>query len=959
MRANHASWATQSLVLPACFMFLVLATAPISCYMPPSTTLRYHHTRHAGSLPCREHRSSKSHLQFACQDTDLGTIVVPSEVTHLSFLNVPTAYLNNSIFINTTLLREISWRGSGIKKIQQNALRNLSILENLDLSNNEIESLFVKTFESLSALKVLNLTQNKLHDFPHGLFENLANLETLSLNDNEFHVIPFQIFAPLQNLVTLDMSNNMMTSIENEFFMPNKKLKFINLNGNKLTKVHRAFTNMENLEKIELSNNSLTDITRNVYEGLHNLLYLNLGGNLIKAISSDSFRDLNRLVWLNLSDNPIVEFPDKLFLTCSSLETLLLDQTSLQELLSTDFKGLANLQSFSAKNNIYLRKMDDFILNQTPKLQYIDISNNNLTLLPKSMSKLEGITMLNMENNPWACDCRMLWFVEWSRKLNLTPSALQCGSNNPHEHARHNNMLLTLRSLNCKPTDFVSSTPTQLYPLEADAFLECNFIGSPAPSIIWVTPTSLVLHWNLHGVPTSLKHPQAHYSNLSMISNEDKARIQVLENGTLHIQNIMRSDCGHYTCFASNPLANATSHVTLHIDPITIYRIKIHSLLVGAVAAVLFLLLTLFVQLLRYIFHRVSWCRGCCCCRRDRVSPKAKHIYQMLENIEHYKTQQLERLRENYTLQVHRIKDNCAQQVEWIQTSYQGQVKHFKDIRDIGTNHITTIRDQYYDQVKRVRDYSAGQLNWVRENYVFQRNRIRKFSAHQVLRFRESYKYQQQTLNKLLENLPNLYLENCRSGSCGRTDSVALDSEASDIDIYIKAKINHLTMAMCEASMSEDTQSHLSLYYTPTELSESPHLSSGVLYINDMSTKTFNFDFGQDPHDFSFEPQTSPYFIPMARRSKKSKQSFYPTEDDPCAVFRSFKNQLDCGENRCASDVVVERGTEEEAAILLPSETLSSSLPELRASKSGDYVSVSVQLENNSSKSKLKHETAL
>jgi hypothetical protein len=54
----------------------------------------------------------------------------------------------------------------------------------------------------------------------------------------------------------------------------------------------------------------------------------------------------------------------------------------------------------------------------------------------------------------------------------------------------------------------------------------------------------------------------------------------------------------------------------------------------------------------------------------------------------------------------------------------------------------------------------------VRENYVFQRNKIRKFSAHQVLRFREGYKYQQQTLNKVLENLPSLYFENCR----GRID---------------------------------------------------------------------------------------------------------------------------------------------------------------------------------------------
>lgn len=73
--------------------------------------------------------------------------------------------------------------------------------------------------------------------------------------------------------------------------------------------------------------------------------------------------------------------------------------------------------------------------------------------------------------------------------------------------------------------------------------------------------------------------------------------------------------------------------------------------------------------------------------------------------------------------------------------------------------------------MKRVREYSTSQLNWVRENYVFQRNKIRKFSAHQVLRLREGYKYQQQTLNKVLENLPSFYFENCR----GRTDDEEVD----------------------------------------------------------------------------------------------------------------------------------------------------------------------------------------
>lgn len=71
----------------------------------------------------------------------------------------------------------------------------------------------------------------------------------------------------------------------------------------------------------------------------------------------------------------------------------------------------------------------------------------------------------------------------------------------------------------------------------------------------------------------------------------------------------------------------------------------------------------------------------------------------MLDNIESYKSQQLERLRENYTQQVHRIKDNCAQQVEWIRESYEGQMRHIRDIRDYGTSHLTALRDQYYEQV--------------------------------------------------------------------------------------------------------------------------------------------------------------------------------------------------------------------------------------------------------------------
>lgn len=51
--------------------------------------------------------------------------------------------------------------------------------------------------------------------------------------------------------------------------------------------------------------------------------------------------------------------------------------------------------------------------------------------------------------------------------------------------------------------------------------------------------------------------------------------------------------------------------------------------------------------------------------------------------------------------------------MEWIQNSYQSQSKHLKDFRDIGTQHLTTLRDQYYDQVIYVKQYNFCNAKFV------------------------------------------------------------------------------------------------------------------------------------------------------------------------------------------------------------------------------------------------------
>lgn len=149
-----------------------------------------------------------------------------------------------------------------------------------------------------------------------------------------------------------------------------------------------------------------------------------------------------------------------------------------------------------------------------------------------------------------------------------------------------------------------------------------------------------------------------------------------------------------------------------------------------------------------------------------------------------------------------------------------------------------------------MRDYSTTQLNWVRENYIFQRNKIRKFSAHKVLQLRETYKYQQQTLNKVLENLPSLYFENCRAGTCGKADSIVFDPcDMDSIDMYFKSKLDMLPVI--ENTKSELIQSKLSLYYTPTER------SLGSRYDDDLAGVHINYIEDEPIPELQFGPMHS------------------------------------------------------------------------------------------------------
>ncbi|CAG9797587.1 unnamed protein product [Chironomus riparius] len=771
---------------------------------------------------------------------------------------------SSDVFNNLSQLTVLDLSNNTINDIPRHIFYALGNLIQLNMANNKLFVLPYQAFESMMSVEIIDLSNNLLVSFLDNFFIHNFNLKVLHLQNNRLHGINKNSLYGLKELHTLDLSNNKIIHIDRNAFDTLDGLKYLNLSNNGIEELsHIVFLQLKQLKTIDLSFNHLYNLPLGIFANQHQLIEIFMDNTKIQKLSN----------WISRTNSNVTVSKEVL----KNLKYLSLrNSTNLKSVESCFFYNLPSVEKLYITNSqvTFLPKG----IGEMNQLVELDVSNNRLEFIPNGIQHLVNLKILNLLNNDLLCDCHMVWMLSWINELQaknktlpydlLRLSELKCRNGYPGD------ILRILKHINCVAPFLISSTPDQEYQIFTDAILECSFAGAPGPEIVWRTPKGIILRHNDNYEidPTAkfqldqhhrsvLKETIENARNQQNSDTENKHEsidtriwqgpgITLLENGFLKVHNVSRHDTGLYSCFAVNIMGNATKDVRLLIDPIIFYRVKIGGLVTGAICALGFLILTLLFQLIRKIFIRFRIidliCMNCCsyCYKSDKTKTKARQVYAMLDSIEHYKSQQLERLRENYAQQVHRIKENCTQQCDWIQNSYSSQTKNLRDIRDIGSHHISAMREQYTDQVKRVREYSTGQLNWVRENYVFQRNKIRKFSAHQVLRLREGYKYQQQTLNKVLENLPSFYFENCR----GRAeDEVNVTDEA--FEVYLKSKIEKLAKLDTQNldlkspdyhehfSAKSIDESKASVYFTPNDGHLSPQPSElspiHVNYIND------------------------------------------------------------------------------------------------------------------------------
>lgn len=523
---------------------------------------------------------------------------------NVTLRNVQAAAIPVAALEASTKLQTLVWASSGIESVEPGVFRATALLEQLDLGDNRLAKLPSDVFHPLHQLQYLNLTGNRLIALPEMLFYGLDSLQEIYLAGNMLSVLPYQVFALAKELAKLDLSGNLLVSLPDYSFRPNEQLKNLWLAGNRLTKLPSLlFSGLTQLKLLDLSNNEIDALPRGLFHSLTALEYLNLKNNPIGRLTDITFQGLGNLKWLDISHLQISSLPVNVWRPISKLKTLLLSGTKLENLRNKNLAGLAELEVLEIRDSP-LREISQLTLNETPSLRKLDLRNNDLTFLPANVAYLPLLNKLLLQGNPWACDCRMFWFVKWSESQPHLGMAFQSGFKCGRVVNGTVDTVQILNYLKCSPPALIRTTSTQQYLLLNPVMLECEFGGNPAPSLTWVTPSGLVLHWTPDpGFPDAfVEHPHIHSWLPYDQPVTDDGRIRVLENGSLYIERLLRQDVGKYKCMAVNPIANETVYVTLHMDPVTLHNIKIFSILVGAISATVFLLLTLSIQLLRYIF---------------------------------------------------------------------------------------------------------------------------------------------------------------------------------------------------------------------------------------------------------------------------------------------------------------------------------------------------------------------
>lgn len=333
---------------------------------------------------------------------------------------------------NKIPVRYLSLDETGLKKSSFRIYQLIDQLgvEILNISHNVFDNLNTQSFPKMVNIKVLDLSGCLLLDIANGTFDSLPNLEALLLNENRFVCVSPGM--TVKYLKKLDLSENSGNPITRSYF---------HIDDN-------SFINMSKLIELKLAYNLISQLSSATFNGLTNLKYLGLKNATIFSMDQNSFGQLRSLQYLNLESNKFtIGLNADIFKGLSELKILLLGECSLEHLNASpsvftylpklEFLGLQGNCLYALESALFepVSNLAVLVLAQNKLIEWTDVllPNSSLRKLDLGQNKIKKLTVnmledfkhlekLNLDGNPFTCDCTFDPVEKWFSERNYSPN---------------------------------------------------------------------------------------------------------------------------------------------------------------------------------------------------------------------------------------------------------------------------------------------------------------------------------------------------------------------------------------------------------------------------------------------------------------------------------------------------------------------------------------------------------
>ncbi|XP_076006695.1 trophoblast glycoprotein [Genypterus blacodes] len=235
--------------------------------------------------------------------------------------------------------------------------------------------------------------------------------------------------------------------------------KYLFVTGNNISRIGvESFpTRLELLTDLYLSGNEILSVDAMVFDNLPNLARLDLSNNKLHEFSDEAFPGDNKLQVLNLSrsfhNHSSLETVFSVFWNGSfpQLTSLDLSNNNLVVLPDGIFSDLSSLANLNLQNNSFISLQKGLL--KAPPLRDLDLRDNGFKELSNATLEefsLKSDLRVRLAGNPWHCDCYIEDMVSWLKNSSQVVDVLNLTCDDPEAMRRQSLLQVEASQLFCK-----------------------------------------------------------------------------------------------------------------------------------------------------------------------------------------------------------------------------------------------------------------------------------------------------------------------------------------------------------------------------------------------------------------------------------------------------------------------------------------------------------------------------